>query len=146
MRFLLSCLLLLSLPSHAQDARPAALADIGTTALGLALGAAEANSLGIATVPLKFALISYADTLPDGEKQEAHAALSAAWTGAAVNNVCVIAAIVTGGAFAPACVAIGLATVIQQWQASAHERQFWVLCSTQRKEQPNLRCTYTTPG
>ena len=80
--------------------------------------------------------------LPEGERQQAQITLGAVWTGATVNNVCVIVAIATVGAFAPACLILGVAAGVQQWGASAAEREFWGLCARERVQVPDLICTF----
>lgn len=148
MRWLL--LLLLCLGPHAQaqtyeDAKASALQDIVSTGFGLALGAAELNPLGILAVPLKFAAIEHAETLPDGEKQTAHATYSSVWRGAAVNNFCLAAMILTGGTATPVCLFLGFASGAIVWQQSAMEREFWNLCAYERKANPELKCVYSKP-
>jgi len=129
----------------AQAQEREALTDIGSTAIGIALGAAEANPIGIATIPLKFWLLDRANTLTDGEKQQAQSTLSAMWHGATVNNVCVIASILTGGTFAPACLIAGLVAGVNKWQSTAMEREFWSICAYEKQRNPALQCAYTTP-
>ena len=146
MRFLASVLLLVCGLVNAQDAErsnTAALTDLGSTAIGLALGAAEANPIGVLTIPLKFVLIDRAEKLPDGEKQHAHSVIGSLWHGATVNNVCVIAAIATGGAFAPVCLVAGVVAGSIRWKSTAMEREFWSLCASLRAEQPALKCEFT---
>src|SRR4051812_3638678 len=84
-----------------------AIADGVSTAVGLAAGAAELNPLGpVVGIGVKLAILQYAKTLPDTEQPAAYAAAASFWQGAAANNVCVAASILSGGAFAPACVAV----------------------------------------
>lgn len=129
----------------AEQSQTDALTDLGSTAIGLALGAAEANPVGLLAVPLKFLLIDRADKLPDGEKQRAQSVIGSLWHGATVNNVCVIAAIATGGAFAPACLVAGVVAGVHRWQSTSMEREFWALCARERQRMPDLKCIYTTP-
>lgn len=129
----------------AERDQTAAIADVATTGAALALGATEANPLGLLTLPLKLWLISYSDDLPDGEKQSTKAFMSSTWTGAAANNLCVIAAILTGGAWAPACVAVGVVTGVTYWRSTEEERAFWLLCAEERIANPRLGCSYTKP-
>lgn len=145
MRRLIAILLLVATCANAQTAeqsQTAALTDLGSTAIGLAMGAAEANPIGVLTIPLKFVLIDRADKLPDGEKQRAHSVIGSLWHGATVNNVCVIAAIATGGAFAPVCLVAGVVAGSIRWQSTQMEREFWALCATLRTETPELKCNF----
>lgn len=124
--------LLIATSAHAQTAGEAAAADVASTGIGLALGAAEANPLGLLTIPGKLIALEYANSLPTGEREYALSAMGSLWTGAAANNVCVILAIVTGGAFAPFCIGVGLAVASAKWQAEANERLFWAICADER--------------
>lgn len=126
----------------AEQSQTDALTDLGSTAIGLALGAAEANPLGVLTIPLKFVLIDQADKLPDGEKQRAHSVIGSLWHGATVNNVCVIAVLASGGAAAPACLLAGVVAGSIRWKSTQHEREYWALCSHLRIEMPELKCQF----
>jgi len=142
--------LLLALCLHAQAdtaerAQNAAIADVASTGAALALGAAEANPLGLLTLPAKLAALKYAESLQDGDKQTAQSVISSMWRGAAANNVCVILSIVTGGTFAPVCAIAGFAVAWHEWQSSEIERQFWMVCANEKQSNPELKCTYTTP-
>ena len=115
MKPLVALLLAFCLTVHAgpaEQAQQSAAADVVTTGVGLSLGAAEANPLGLALIPLKLIALDYAAGLPDGEKQTTQHALNALWTGTASNNLCIIAMLVTGGMLAPVCVAIGVVTAV----------------------------------
>lgn len=144
---IVAVLLFLCLNVHAdtaERAQNAAIADVATTGIGLALGAAEANPIGLATIPLKLVILDYAESLQDGEKQELQSAIASIWGGASANNLCVIAAIATGGTFAPACVLLGLVYGLTQWETSANERLFWKACQLEKERQnnPALKCIY----
>lgn len=127
-----------SLKLHEQ----AAVADVGLTSIGLALGAVEVNPLGWLTVPLKYAATQHIKTLPDGERQYTEGVMKSYWSGAAVNNACVILAIVTQGVFAPACIIPGLIYAGVSWEASANERLFWQMCANEKLINPELTCEY----
>ena len=134
---------------HAQEAREqarnAAVADGVTTAVGLALGAAEMNPLGpVLAVGMKAVALNYVDKLPDVQQPEAHAMMASVWSGFSANNVCITAAILTGGSFAPACVALGVGWGMKTWQDTEQERQFWEGCAMLRAyaELPELPCVY----
>lgn len=148
MKALAALLLALCLSAHAdpsERAQNAAIADVASTGAALALGAAEANPLGLLTLPMKFAAIRYAEGLPDGDKQTAQSVISSMWRGAAANNVCVIMSIVTGGTFAPVCAIAGFAVAWHEWQSGEIERQFWMVCAYEKQSNPELKCSFTTP-
>jgi hypothetical protein len=67
-------------------------ADLGTTALGLSMGAAEANPLGLALLPLKLVVKAHIDRMPDEyERREATAQFTGLQFGAAAANLCTLA-------------------------------------------------------
>jgi len=139
---LLLSLLLLSgcstLPEHEQ----AAAADGGLTILGLVLGAAELNPLGLLTIPLKYGMVQHVKTLPDGERQEAESTMTAYFGGLSVNNACVVLAILTGGTFGVACLVIGAAYGLNKWNAESTQRAFWHLCTEEKVARPDLSCEW----
>ena len=136
------------LPVHAatlQDqAENAALADGLTTLGGLALGAAEANPLGLVTMLAKIPLLAHVKTLPQDEQAEWHATYGAVWGGAAANNLCIMAAIAAGGALAPICLLVGAAWGMNKWNASAAERELWAICRQERAYwgNPHMTCDF----
>lgn len=68
-------------------------ADLGSTALGLSMGAAEANPLGALLIPLKFIVKAEIEKMPDEtERRDAMATFSGAQFGAAAANICTLAA------------------------------------------------------
>jgi len=74
-------------------ARTALAADLGTTALGLSLGAAEANPLGLAIVPMKFIVMTHIEQMTDEHaRREQLAQFTGAQFGAAAANICTLAA------------------------------------------------------
>ena len=128
-----------------QQARNAAVADGVTTAVGLALGAAEMNPLGpVLAVSMKAVALHYVDKLPDVEQPQAHAMMASVWGGFSANNLCITAALLTGGGFAPACVAIGVGWGMKTWKETETERQFWEGCAMLRaySQLPELPCVY----
>ena len=83
-------------------------ADVGTTALGLALGAAEANPLGLAVLPLKFLVKAQIDKIPEeNQRREATAQFTGMQYGAAAANLCTLA--IGNPVLAVVCFAGGLA-------------------------------------
>jgi hypothetical protein len=68
-------------------------ADLATTAIGLTMGAAEANPLGLAVFPLKLLVKAEIDKIPDeNQRREASAQFSGAQFAAAAANICTLAA------------------------------------------------------
>ena len=146
MKPMVALLLAFCLTVHAgpaEQAQQSAAADVVTTGVGLALGAAEANPLGLALIPLKLIALDYAGRLPDGEKQTVQSAVGSFWLGAAANNICVIFSLLSGGTFAPLCAAAGVAVALQRWNAGADEREFWALCARERVKNPKMTCEFT---
>ena len=146
MKPLVALLLAFCLTVHAgpaEQAQQSAAADVVTTGVGLSLGAAETNPLGLALIPLKLIALDYAAGLPDGEKQTVQSAVGSFWLGAAANNICVIFSLLSGGTFAPLCAAAGVAVALQRWNAGADEREFWALCARERVKNPKMTCEFT---
>jgi hypothetical protein len=94
-------------------ARTGLAADLGTTALGLSMGAAEANPLGLAIVPLKFMAIAHIDQIADQHvRREQLAQFTGAQFGAAAANICTLAA--GNPAVGAVCFAVAAAYGYQQ--------------------------------
>lgn len=98
-------------------AMTAAVADGVTTGIGLASGAVEMNPLVspsplgvLAMTGLKIGLVKYAETLPEEDKRTALKAGAAVWSGAAINNLLVLAAAPT-----PLSVVAGVIMGIATW-------------------------------
>lgn len=130
------------------QAMNAAIADGVSTAAGLALGAVEMNPLGpLLAVGMKAVVFHVAEGMPDTERPAAYATAASLWSGAAANNICIAAAILTGGSFAPACLAVGVAWGVKTWKDTEHEREFWEGCAMLRAyaNEPELTCIYTPP-
>jgi hypothetical protein len=126
-------------------AQMSAIADAGTTLGALALGASESNPLGLAVLVLKLPMLSYVAALPEHEQADGYAMQASIWGAAAVNNVCVAGAIVSGGSFAPLCLVAGAVWGIREWSQSSMEREFWGICRQWRETRPQMKCTYTQP-
>jgi hypothetical protein len=102
-----------------EQARDGQLADVASTAVGLAFGASEANPLGLLLLPLKYIVFQEFDAMPPGpERDRAFLHLKAWGYGPAVNNMCVVLAIVTGGTGAVVCPILGLGTVAYIYSAA----------------------------
>ena len=126
-----------------------AVADGVTTAVGLAAGAAELNPIGpVLAIGMKVVVLEYAKTLPELEQPRVHAAAASMWQGAAANNLCIAASVLSGGSFAPVCLALGVAWGMKTWHDTQPEREFWEACALMREvtEQPQLTCIYVPPG
>ena len=146
----LALALLLALPAHADDFRrqkieaaAAHAADIATTGAGLAMGAAEANPLGVLLVPAKLIAYQRIKASPEAEQPGLWAAYEAFGWGAAANNLCVIAQIASGG-FAP-CLAIGAAAGAVSWAIDSPRRkraEFDAACEQAKEQTPDLVCVW----
>lgn len=120
-------------------------ADVGTTGVGLLLGAAEANPLGLLSLGVKVWAHQKIQQAPPQEQPRLWGAYGAMGWGAAANNMCVIAAIATGGAGAVLCPMIGLATGLSVWDRGSSERDratFAAMCDQARAKKPEIVCTY----
>ena len=120
-------------------------ADVGTTGIGLAMGASEANPLGILTLGVKAYAYAQIKEAPLVEQPRMWSAYGAFGWGAAANNVCIIAAIASGGAAAAVCPLIGLAAGVTTWNADEEKRNratFAAICEQERQTNPTMSCTY----
>ena len=98
-RHLLLVALLLASSAYADSPNPASdlvyagiAADLGTTAIGLGLGAAEMNPLGFLIVPLKFIGKANIDKMEDqNERRFQTAEFTGIQFGAAAANICTLA-------------------------------------------------------
>jgi hypothetical protein len=139
--------------ARAQDQREqamdAALADGVSTAVGVAASGGLINPLGpLLATAMKAVTLQRAGTLPETEQPAAYAAASAMWKGGTASNVCITAVFLTGGGFAPACLALGAAWGVKSWNDSEHERRFWERCAIVRefaRGQP-VKCVYGPPA
>ena len=120
-------------------------ADVGSTGIGLALGAAEANPLGIMTLGIKAMAYQKIKNSPPVEQPRLWGMYGALGWGAAANNLCVIAAIATGGVGAAVCPLIGLGAGMGSWSANTEERNkatFAAMCEEAKLTNPDLVCVY----
>lgn len=98
-RTLLFAALLLAGTAYAGSPNPASdlvsagiAADLGTTAVGLGLGAAEMNPLGLLLIPLKFIAKANIDKIEDqNERRFQTAGFTGIQFGAAAANICTLA-------------------------------------------------------
>lgn len=120
-------------------------ADVGTTGMGLLLGAAEANPLGLVTLGIKAVAYQKIKDSPPVEQPRLWGMYGAMGWGAAANNLCVIAAIATGGGAAVLCPLIGLGAGMGNWSAGTEERDkatFAVICQEAKLKNPDLVCIF----
>ena len=138
----------LAAQNQRERAMDAAMADGVTTAVGVAASAGAINPIGpLLATAMKAFTLQRASTLPEAEQPAAYAAASAMWEGGTVSNVCITAVFLTGGGFAPACLAVGAAWGLKSWDDSEHERRFWERCAIVRQfaVRENIECLYV-PG
>lgn len=132
-------------PALKDNAVAGQVADVGSTGLGLALGAAEANPLGILTLGVKAMAYKQIQEAPPTEQPAMWSAYGAFGWGATANNLCVIAAIATGGAAAALCPLIGVVTGVSVYNGDEDKRNretFAAICQEQRRAKPELVCEY----
>jgi hypothetical protein len=131
-----------------EQARGGAVADGVSTAMGLAANVVNVHPLvPLVSIGLKAATFHYAETVPETDRPATYAFAAASWQGAAANNLCMTAAVLSGGSFLPACVVLGVAWGLKTWNDSEHERRFWERCAVLRQftGDPNLPCVYKPP-
>lgn len=124
-------------------------ADVGSTVAGLAMGAAESNPLGLLTLGAKALARQQIQEAPPTEQPGLWSAYGAMGWGAAANNLCVIAAVVTGGGSAALCPLLGVATGIGNWHQDREAREqatFAAVCKQAQQQNPALICRYTPPS
>lgn len=126
-------------------AQNAAIGDVASSVVAIAAGGVEANPLGLLILPLKYGMLEYAKTLPDGEREYAQGWLSAIWGGATASNLCTIGVLLTGGATAIPCLIVGIGYGLYDWQSTANERQFAAICADEKVTNQKLVCNYTAP-
>ena len=96
--------------------------DLGSTALGLSMGMAESNPLGLALIPLKFIVKDQIDKMPDEyERREATAQFTGLQFGAGAANLCTLA--LGNPAVAALCFAGGMAFGYMQVKAIPTESE-----------------------
>lgn len=122
------------------------IADVGSTGIGLLMGAAEANPLGIITLGIKVAAYQQIKEAPPAEQPRLWGMYGAFGWGAAANNLCIIGTIASGGAFAALCPVLGVAAGMGVWNTNEAERDratFDAMCRDAQAANPDLSCTYT---
>ena len=134
--------------SQQEQAVDAAFADGVTTAVGVAASGGVINPVGpLLATAMKAVTFHRASTLPEAEQPAAYAAASSMWKGGAVSNVCITAVFLTGGGFAPACLALGAVYGVKAWNDTEHERRYWERCAILRQFaiRQKIRCAYVPP-
>lgn len=93
-------------------------ADVGSTLAALGLGASELNPLGLGTLLAKVIAWKSIQAAPERERPNLLKKYAALGQGAAANNLCVIAALVTGGTGGVLCPIIGWMVGSRHWPES----------------------------
>lgn len=144
--------IMIATSAHADDFRrqkieaaAAHSADIATTGAGLAMGAAEGNPLGLLMIPVKLVSYHRIKAAPEVEQPAMWAAYEAMGWGAAANNLCVIAAIASGGPAIVPCLAVGAAAAGLSWAIDQPRRQrmeFEDACEQAKTANPDISCVW----
>lgn len=126
------------------QARAGALADGVSAVVGLGAGVPVNPLLPVLGVAFKAATFRRAESLPETERPRAYALAAASWQGSAAGNACAAVSVLSGGAFLPACVAVGVAWGWKTWKASERERRDAERCAALRaaSRKPKLRCAF----
>ena len=135
-------------PALENQAVAGQLADVGSTGVGLAMGAAEANPLGLLTLGAKAVIYNQIKEAPAVEQPKLWSTYGAFGWGATANNLCVIAAIATGGVAALLCPLIGVVTGVTVYNGDEEKRNretALAVCTEQRKVNPALVCDTPAP-
>lgn len=125
----------------AQDATAAVRNDAATTGLGLALGFAEGNPIGLVGIPIRLMAVEHCKTLPDHEAIVCFQAIEAASNGAAISNLATLA-------FGPVGLVFGATYAVVKYQQGAPERarlqELAHMCSIHREVTGNaaLKCDF----
>lgn len=132
--------------AHAQDAKAqaqtGAVADGVSSVVGIAAGAPLNPILPVLGAAFKAATLQHAESLPENERPRAYAMAAAGWQGSAAGHACAAASVLSGGAFLPACVVVGVAWGWKTWDASERERGDAERCAALRASarKPKMRC------
>jgi hypothetical protein len=122
--------------AHAQEAKSqaqaGAVADGVSSVVGIAAGAPLNPVLPVLGAAFKAATFQHAESLPEAERPRAYAMAAASWQGSAAGNACAAASVLSGGAFLPACVVVGVAWGWKTWKTSERERQDAERCAALR--------------
>src|SRR3569833_102306 len=120
-----------------QQAYEGTVADAVTTGIGLATpGLVEANPLGLATFPIRAALIAHAKPLPREQGQPVIDAVSATGWGAAASNLLILAGATT------AAPVDGLAVGYAVWKIGESDREFGIICAGLKQLEGGVKCEY----
>lgn len=115
------------------QARAGAVADGVSAVVGLGAGVPVNPLLPVLGVAFKAATFRRAESLPETERPRAYALAAASWQGSAAGNACAAVSVLSGGAFLPACVAVGVAWGWKTWKASERERRDAERCAALRR-------------
>ncbi len=124
-----------------QDVYAAHSADLASTALALASGAAEANPLGIFVVPAKIGMTEYCDKQSEPDRTICLHTVEAVSWGATANNL-------TWFVAPPAAPFVGVAVGSYKWKQGESRRNYMIemsgACAMHRviESNPELVCKY----
>ena len=124
------------------QARAGAVADGVSSVAVIAAGVPLSPVLPVLGAALKAATFHHAESLPDTDRPHAYALAAAGWQGSAAVNACAAASALSGGAFLPACILVGVTWGWKTWEASERERRDAATCAARRASvrNPRLRC------
>jgi hypothetical protein len=120
--------------------------DVGTTGMGLAIGASETNPLGVVTLGVKAYAAHQISTASSIERPYLWSVFDSLGWGAAANNFCVITVILSAGNSTVACPIIGLLTGWGVWNNNTIKRDraiFEAICKDERENNPNIVCVWS---
>ena len=126
------------------QARSGAVADGVSSVVGIAAGAPVNPLVPVLGAAVKAATFQHAQSLPETERPRAYAFAAAGWHGSAAGNACASVSVLSGGAFLPACIVVGVAWGWKTWSASERERRDAERCAALRASarKPKLRCPF----
>ncbi|WP_167772478.1 hypothetical protein [Ramlibacter henchirensis] len=126
------------------QARAGAVADGVSSVVGIAAGAPLNPMLPVLGAAFKAATFQHAESLPETERPRAYALAAAGWHGSAAGNACAAVSVLSGGAFLPACIVVGVGWGWKTWNASDRERRDAGGCAALRASarNPKLRCPF----
>jgi hypothetical protein len=130
------------------QARTGAVADGVSSVVGVATGVPLNPLLPVFGVAFKAATLHHAEGLPETERPRAYAFAAATWQASAAGNACATVSVLSGGAFLPACILVGVAWGWKTWSASERERRDSERCAVLRLfvGKPNMPCAYMPRG
>ena len=122
------------------------MSDIGSTAVGLALGATEMNPLGLVALVLKKIQMDAIEAEPEATvRAEAYGQVAAITNGAVANNVCVAASLAVPAllpfALGGGCLAIGFGWGVHEYDENTNgEKLYDAICAEWKRDNPAFVC------